>query len=65
MQPRFVQTPWFRAVVAVQGMLQLAAMVDLWRQPKLRRGRKWMWAMIIPTFGYGGPLAYWLIGRER
>ncbi len=63
MKPSFVKSPAFRAIVVVQGLLQIAAMVDLFQQKKLRRGPKWVWALIIPTFGYGGPIAYWLLAR--
>lgn len=65
MKPSFVRSPVFRTIVAVQGLLQTAAMVDLFRQKKLRRGPKWVWALIIPAFGYGGPIAYWMLARPR
>lgn len=52
-------------MVAVQITLQTAAMIDLVRQKKLRRGRKWMWALVIPTIGIGGPVAYWFLARPR
>lgn len=65
MRQRITRHPIFRAVVAIQGLLQTAAMIDLVRQKKLRRGPKWLWSFIIPTFGFGGPLAYWFIARPK
>ena len=56
------------AGAAFEGVLKIAALVDLMRRPASRiRGRKWAWAtaiVVVNSVG-GAPLAYFLLGRRR
>jgi hypothetical protein len=60
-----------RALVAVgvlEGVLKLAALVDLKRRPASQvRGRKWMWAAALTFVSSAGvlPISYFVIGRRR
>jgi hypothetical protein len=52
----------------VDGVLKLAALIDLARRPADRiRGRKWAWATVVTLANSVGlvPLAYFRFGRRR
>jgi hypothetical protein len=54
--------------VVVEGMLKLAALVDLKRRPSAEvRGPKWAWALGILVVNSAGmaPLSYFRYGRRR
>ena len=53
---------------AVEGVLKIAALVDLTRRPATGvRGRKWVWATVITLANSVGvvPISYFLFGRRR
>jgi phospholipase D-like protein len=56
------------AAGAVEGILKVAALVDIARRPADQiRGSKWVWApavLLVNSFG-GAPLAYFAFGRRR
>ena len=52
---------------AVEGVLKIAALVDLKRRPAAEiRGRKWVWATVITLANSVGvvPVGYFLLGRR-
>jgi hypothetical protein len=56
------------AGAAVEGVLKLAALVDLLRRPAAEvHGRKWVWATAITLANSAGvvPVSYFLFGRRR
>ncbi len=53
---------------AIEGILKLAALVDLKRRPASQvRGKKWLWATAITVISSAGavPISYFLFGRRR
>ena len=50
-------------IALVQLGLMVFALVDLARRERAR-GPKWAWALAIIFFGFLGPIAYLLAGRE-
>ena len=53
---------------AVEGVLKIAALVDLRRRPAAAlRGRKWVWATVIALANSAGlvPVGYFLFGRRK
>jgi hypothetical protein len=52
----------------VEGLLKIAALVDLTRRPAAAiRGRKWVWATVVTLANSVGvvPISYFLFGRRR
>lgn len=52
----------------VEGLLKLAALVDLKRRPASQvRGKKWLWATAITVISSAGvvPISYFVFGRRR
>jgi hypothetical protein len=59
---------WILVGAAVEGVLKLAALIDLRRRPASDvRGRKWLWATVITLANSVGavPLGYFLFGRRN
>jgi hypothetical protein len=59
---------WIVLGAIVEGILKIAALVDLKRRPASEvRGRKWVWASVVTLANSVGvvPLAYFLVGRRR
>ncbi len=54
------------ALGVVQLVLQIWALVDLTRRPRVRMDKKWLWALIIILGGNMliGPIVYFAIGRN-
>jgi hypothetical protein len=53
---------------AVEGLLKIAALIDLKRRPASQvRGPKWAWATAISVVSSAGvlPISYFLFGRRR
>jgi hypothetical protein len=53
---------------AVEGVLKIAALVDLRRRPAGEvTGRKWVWATVLTLANSVGlvPIGYFLFGRRR
>jgi hypothetical protein len=51
-----------------EGMLKLAALIDLKRRPASQvRGPKWLWATVVTVVSSAGilPIAYLVFGRRR
>jgi hypothetical protein len=51
----------------VEGVLKLAALIDLRRRPASQiRGPKWVWATAMTVISSAGvlPIAYFLVGRR-
>jgi hypothetical protein len=58
---------WILVGAAAEGVLKIAALVDLKRRPASEvRGRKWVWAVVITLANSVGavPLGYFLFGRR-
>jgi hypothetical protein len=52
----------------VEGILKLAALIDLKRRPANQvRGKKWLWATAISVISSAGvvPISYFVFGRRR
>jgi hypothetical protein len=59
---------WILIGSAVEGVLKVAALIDLRRRPASDvRGRKWLWATVITLANSVGavPLGYFLFGRRN
>ena len=59
---------WILLGAAVEGVLKIAALIDLKRRPAADvRGRKWVWATGIALANSVGvvPIGYFLFGRRR
>jgi hypothetical protein len=59
---------WILIGAAVEGMLKVAALIDLKRRPAAEvRGRKWIWATVVTLANSAGvvPLAYFRFGRRK
>jgi hypothetical protein len=59
---------WILLGAAVEGVLKIAALVDLTRRPAVEvRGRKWIWATVITLANSAGavPVGYLLFGRRN
>jgi hypothetical protein len=59
---------WILLGAAVEGVLKIAALIDLKRRPAGDvRGRKWVWATVITLANSVGavPLGYFLFGRRN
>jgi hypothetical protein len=55
-------------VGAFEGMLKVAALIDLRRRPRDEiRGRKWLWAVVVTVVNSAGmvPISYFVFGRRR
>jgi hypothetical protein len=53
---------------AAEGVLKLAALIDLKRRPASQvRGRKWVWATVVTVVSSAGvvPISYFLFGRRQ
>jgi hypothetical protein len=51
-----------------EGILKLAALIDLKRRPASRvRGPKWLWATVLTIVSSAGlaPISYFVFGRRR
>ena len=48
----------------IQILLQVAALVSLYRAPAVVFGNKWVWVAIIIIGGLMGALVYFIIGRQ-
>jgi hypothetical protein len=56
------------AVGTVDGVLRVAALVDIIRRPASQiRGRKWVWAAVVAVVSSAGvvPTSYFLFGRNQ
>ena len=56
------------SVAVVEGILKLAALIDIKRRPASQiRGRKWMWASVVTVISSAGviPISYFLFGRRQ
>lgn len=59
---------WIIRLAAFDGLLKLAALVDIWRRPAGRiRGSKKAWAACVAVINSAGtlPISYFLFGRKR
>jgi hypothetical protein len=55
-------------VGVVEGILKVAALVDLARRPASQvRGPKWLWATVVTVVGSAGilPVSYFVLGRQQ
>ncbi|MFH1141503.1 MAG: PLDc N-terminal domain-containing protein [Chloroflexota bacterium] len=52
-------------LVALQLYLQVAALRDVARQPRVMGNNKWLWVAIIVLGGLLGPLIYYAVGRKE
>ncbi|MDY0088365.1 MAG: PLD nuclease N-terminal domain-containing protein [Coriobacteriia bacterium] len=54
------------ALAVLQVAVQIWALVDLSRRPRVRFDKKWVWALVIIVFGnsFIGPIIYAAIGRN-
>jgi hypothetical protein len=53
---------------AAEGILKLAALVDLKRRPASQvRGPKWLWASLVTVVSSAGilPISYFIFGRRQ
>ena len=56
------------AAAAVEGILKVAALIDLKRRPAAQiRGPKWLWATAVTVIGSAGvlPISYFVFGRRQ
>ncbi len=57
--------PFLIPILLVQLGLQIYALVDLYRQPAVRGGSKWIWVVIIILLEIFGPIIYFVAGRRE
>ena len=53
---------------AVEGILKIAALIDLKRRPASQiRGPKWLWAAVVTVVSSAGvvPISYFVFGRRQ
>ena len=55
--------PLLIPILVIQIGLQIYALVDLYRQPKVR-GQKWIWVLVIILGEILGPIIYLVFGRK-
>jgi hypothetical protein len=56
------------AAAAVEGVLKIAALVDMRKRPASQiRGPKWLWATSVTVVSSAGllPISYFLVGRKH
>ena len=56
------------AAAVVEGILKVAALVDLTRRPASQvRGPKWLWASVVAVISSAGvvPVSYFMFGRRQ
>jgi hypothetical protein len=56
------------SAAVVEGVLKVAALVDLKRRPGSQvRGPKWLWATVVTVVGSAGvvPVSYFVFGRRQ
>ena len=56
------------AAAVVEGILKVAALVDLKRRPASQvRGPKWLWATVVAVVSSAGvvPVSYFMFGRRQ
>jgi hypothetical protein len=56
------------AAAAVEGILKVAALIDLKRRPAAQiRGPKWLWATAVTVISSAGvlPISYFVFGRRQ
>jgi hypothetical protein len=51
-------------IALLQLGLMIFGLVDLAKRQRIR-GPKWAWGLVIVLFGFLGPIAYFLAGREE
>ncbi len=51
------------AIILLQLLLSVVALIDLVRRPKVN-GPKWIWVVMILFISFG-PIAYFLLGRQE
>ena len=56
--------PLLAPVVLIEIGLMLFALLDLIRRPRVRGGRKWVWALVIVLINFIGPIVYFVAGRQ-
>lgn len=52
-------------IVIINYILVVAALVDLFRRERVLGGRKWIWALVILSIQYFGPIVYFVLGRKE
>ncbi len=52
-------------LVALQLYLQVSALRDVARQPRVAGNNKWLWVAIIILGSLLGPLIYYAVGRKE
>jgi len=57
--------PLLVPIIILQLGLQIYALVDLSRQPRVRWGSKWIWVAIIIVLEILGPVVYFLFARKE
>lgn len=58
--------PLLIPIILLQVGLQIAALVNLYRQPASNiKGNKWLWAAIIVVGEIFGPVVYFLLARRE
>jgi hypothetical protein len=48
----------------IQVLLQLAALISLYRAPAVMFGNKWVWVIIIVFLSLVGAIVYFAVGRQ-
>jgi hypothetical protein len=51
-------------IIIIQLALQIYALYDLYKQPKVR-GPKWVWVLVIILGEILGPIIYFFVGRRE
>lgn len=52
-------------IIAINYILVIAALVDLFRREQVVGGKKWIWAIVILAVQYIGPIVYFVFGRKE
>jgi hypothetical protein len=56
--------PLIIPIILLQIGLQIYALIDLSRQPKVRGGNKWIWVAVILLLEIFGPIIYFLFAKK-
>jgi hypothetical protein len=57
--------PLLIPVIALQFILMIAALIDLFKEGTVTRGPRWVWALVIVLGELLGPIAYFVFGRKE
>ena len=52
-------------IIAIQVVLMILALIDLFKRKKVTGGNKIIWGLVIVLINFIGPILYLVIGRKE